>query len=57
MIMAGLDGIENKIDPGKYTEKDLDKLTKAEAKEIPTTSKSLKKSLEALNTDREFLKK
>lgn len=57
MIMAGLDGIENKIDPGRYTEKDLDKLTKAEAKEIPTTSKSLKKSLEALDTDREFLKK
>ena len=57
MIMAGLDGIQNKIDPGKYTNKNLDALTKTEAAQIPTTSETLKISLESLNEDREFLKK
>ena len=57
MIMAGLDGIQNKIDPGKYTNKNLDALTKTEAAQIQTTSETLKISLESLNEDREFLKK
>ena len=57
MMMAGLDGIQNKIDPGEAADKDLYDLEPEEAKHIPTVCHSLDMALEALDQDREFLKK
>ncbi|PLX43587.1 MAG: type I glutamate--ammonia ligase [Hyphomicrobiales bacterium] len=57
MLMAGLDGIENKIHPGEAMDKDLYDLPAAELKEIPTVCGSLREALEALDSDRDFLKK
>lgn len=56
MMMAGLDGIQNKILPGEPMDKDLYDLEPEEEREIPTVCFSLQQSLEALNADREFLK-
>ncbi len=56
MMMAGLDGIQNKIDPGAPADKDLYDLEPEEAKEIPTVCSSLDQALEALDNDRDFLK-
>ena len=56
MMMAGLDGIQNKIDPGPPLEKDLYDLEAEEEKNIPTVCSSLDQALEALDTDRDFLK-
>jgi len=56
MMMAGLDGIANKIDPGPAMDKDLYDLPAEEVKSIPTVCSSLAQALEALDTDREFLK-
>ena len=55
MMMAGLDGIQNKIDPGGPAEKDLYDLEPEEEKQIPTVSESLDRALEALDKDRGFL--
>jgi glutamine synthetase len=55
MLMAGLDGIKNKIHPGEAMDKDLYDLPAEEAAEIPTVAYSLKEALEALDADREFL--
>ncbi len=55
MLMAGLDGIQNKIDPGEAMDKDLYDLPAEEAKNIPTVSSSLEMSLEALQADRAYL--
>jgi len=55
-VMAGLDGIRNKIDPGSPMDKDLYDLPPEEEKKIPTVCSSLDQALEALDTDREFLK-
>ena len=55
MMMAGLDGIQNRLDPGEPLEKDLYDLTIEEEKEIPTVCSSLDQALEALDQDREFL--
>jgi glutamine synthetase len=55
MLMAGLDGIKNKIDPGEAMDKDLYDLPAEEAAEIPTVCHSLDQALEALDADREFL--
>jgi glutamine synthetase len=55
MMMAGLDGIQNKINPGPPSDKDLYDLPPEEEKLIPTVSYSLQQSLEALDKDREFL--
>jgi glutamine synthetase len=55
MLMAGLDGIQNKIHPGDPADKDLYDLPAEEAKAIPTVSSSLQMSLLALDEDREFL--
>jgi glutamine synthetase len=55
MMMAGLDGIQNKIDPGAPFDKDLYDLTVEEEKGIPTVASSLDVALEALDNDREFL--
>ncbi len=57
MLMAGLDGIENKIHPGDAMDKDLYALPPEELKEVPTVAASLREALEALDADREFLKK
>ncbi len=55
MLMAGLDGIANKIDPGPAMDKDLYDLPAEEVKNIPTVCSSLAQALEALDTDRDFL--
>lgn len=56
LVMAGLDGIKNKIHPGQAMDKDLYDLPPAELKEIPTVCSSLREALEALDKDRAFLK-
>jgi len=56
MLMAGLDGIKNKIHPGDPADKDLYDLPPEEAAAIPTVASSLEQALEALDNDREFLK-
>ncbi len=56
MLMAGLDGIKNKIHPGDPMDKDLYELPKEELKEIPTVCGSLREALESLDKDRDFLK-
>ena len=55
MLMAGLDGIQNKIHPGDAMDKDLYDLPAEEAAAIPTVCHSLDQALEALDADREFL--
>ncbi|MEJ2466197.1 MAG: glutamate--ammonia ligase [Candidatus Thiodiazotropha sp.] len=55
MMMAGLDGIQNKIHPGDAMDKDLYDLPAEEAASIPTVCHSLDMALEALNEDRAFL--
>jgi glutamine synthetase len=55
MLMAGIDGIQNKIHPGDAADKDLYDLPAEEAAEIPTVSSSLEMSLAALDADRGFL--
>ncbi len=55
LLMAGLDGIQNKIHPGDAADKDLYDLPAEEAKEIPTVASSLEEALDALDNDREFL--
>ncbi|MBI6543507.1 glutamate--ammonia ligase [Proteus vulgaris] len=54
-LMAGLDGIINKIYPGDAMDKNLYDLPPEEAKEIPTVAGSLEEALNTLNADREFL--
>ncbi len=56
MLMAGLDGIQNKIHPGDAMDKDLYDLAPEEEKELPTVCFSLDQALDALSADREFLK-
>lgn len=55
LIMAGLDGIKNKIHPGDAADKDLYDLPAEEAAQIPTVCSSLEQALAALDADREFL--
>ena len=55
MMMAGLDGIQNKIHPGEAMDKDLYDLPPEEEAEIPTVAHSLDQALEALDQDRAFL--
>jgi len=55
MLMAGIDGIKNKIDPGKPLDKDLYALSESEVKEIPTVCGSLREAMENLDRDRKFL--
>ena len=57
LLMAGLDGIENRIDPGAAADKNLYDLPPEERHSIPEVAGSLKEALEALNADRAFLKK
>lgn len=56
MLMAGLDGIRNKIHPGDPMDKDLYDLPKEELSSIPTVCASLRQALAHLDQDRDFLK-
>jgi len=55
LMMAGLDGIQNKIHPGEAMDKDLYDLPAEEALNIPTVCHSLDQALDCLDADREFL--
>jgi glutamine synthetase len=55
MLMAGLDGIRNKIDPGAPMDKDLYDLPAEEERDIPTVCHALDQALDALDSDRGFL--
>ncbi|QYK01652.1 glutamate--ammonia ligase [Shewanella psychrotolerans] len=57
LLMAGLDGIQNKIHPGEAMDKDLYDLPAEEAAEIPQVATSLENALENLAADHEFLTK
>lgn len=57
MLMAGLDGIENKIDPGEPMDKNLYDLPPEEATNLRTLPDSLASALEALEADQAFLTK
>ncbi|MBK5920920.1 type I glutamate--ammonia ligase [Rhodothalassium salexigens] len=57
MLMAGIDGIENKIHPGDPMDKDLYALPPEELTGVPTVARSLREALEALQADNDFLKK
>ena len=56
MLMAGLDGIENKIHPGDAMDKNLYDLPPEELKDVPQVAGSLREALGALDADRDFLK-
>ena len=56
LLMAGLDGIKNKLHPGEAMDKDLYDLPPKELKKIPTVCGSLREALENLDKDRAFLK-
>jgi glutamine synthetase len=56
MLMAGLDGIKNKLSPGEAIDKDLYDLPPQELKKIPTVCASLREALGHLDKDRAFLK-
>ena len=55
LLMAGLDGVQNKIHPGEAADKNLYDLPPEEEKKIPTVCSSLDQALECLDQDREFL--
>ena len=55
MLMAGLDGIQNKIDPGSPLDKDIYELPPEELAEVPSVPGSLSEALDALERDHEFL--
>ena len=57
LLMAGLDGIENKIDPGAPIDKDLYDLPPEEAADIKSTPGTLEDALDALEADQDFLLK
>jgi glutamine synthetase len=55
MLMAGLDGIKNKIDPGKPLDVDIFELSPEEAKHVPSMPGSLDESLKNLENDHAYL--
>ena len=55
MLMAGIDGIKNKIDPGRPIDKDMTHMPEKELKKIPLLPTSLTKALDALRRDYKFL--
>jgi glutamine synthetase len=57
MLMAGIDGIQNKIHPGEAASKNLYDLPPEEEKNIPEVAFSLDQALDALDGDRDFLKR
>jgi glutamine synthetase len=56
MMMAGLDGVLNKIDPGPAMDKDLYDLPPEEERDLPRVCHALDQALDALDQDRDFLK-
>ncbi len=57
LLMAALDGIQNKIDPGQPLDKDIYDLPPEELAKVPTTPGSLREALQALEKDHEYLLK
>jgi glutamine synthetase len=57
MLMAGLDGVQNRIDPGEPLDKDIYDLSPEALKNVPSLPGSLDESLKALEADQEFLLK
>ena len=57
MLMAGLDGIENKIDPGQPLDKDIYDLEPEELAKVPSMPGALDEALDALDADHQFLLK
>ena len=57
MLMAGLDGVENKIDPGEPLDKDIYDLGPEDLKKVPSLPGTLEESLRALERDHDFLLK
>ena len=57
MLMAGLDGIENKIDPGEPLDKDIYGLSPEELKDVPKVAGSLEEALNSLEEDHDWLLK
>jgi glutamine synthetase len=57
MVMAGLDGVENKIDPGQPLDKDIYDLGPEEMAKVPSMPGSLGDALDALESDHAFLLK
>jgi glutamine synthetase len=57
MLMAGLDGIENKMDPGQPLDKDMYELDPEQLSSIPSMPDSLEDALDALQRDHAFLVK
>jgi len=55
MLMAGIDGIKNKIHPGEAMDKDLYDLPPSQLKRIPTVCGSLREALESLQKDHKYL--
>ncbi|HYN85614.1 MAG TPA: type I glutamate--ammonia ligase [Pyrinomonadaceae bacterium] len=55
MLMAGLDGIQNRIDPGEPLDKDIYDLSPEELKDVPSLPGSLDEALNALENDHDFL--
>jgi glutamine synthetase len=55
LMMAGLDGVENRIHPGEAATKDLYHLPPEEDRKVPTVCASLEEALAALEADRAFL--
>ena len=57
MLMAGLDGIQNKINPGEPLDVDLFELSEEEMSKIATVPSSLRRAVDALEADHEYLLK
>lgn len=57
LLMAGLDGVQNRIDPGEPLDKDIYDLSPEELKDVPSLPGSLEEALNALENDHEFLLK
>jgi len=57
MLLAGLDGIQNRIDPGEPLDKDIYDLSPEQLKNVPSLPGSLDEALNALEADNEFLLK
>jgi glutamine synthetase len=55
LMMAGLDGIINKIDPGKPLDKNIYDMSPEQLREVPSAPGSLAEALQALENDHEFL--
>jgi glutamine synthetase len=57
MLMAGLDGVQNKIDPGEPLDVDLFDLSEEELGKVATVPSSLRRAIDALEEDHEYLLK